>query len=176
VLATSNLKVSQQCVQAACKASKVVRMIRRQFPVLDEHSFMILYKGSVRPHLEYAIQAWSPYLRKDIECLERVQRKATKLVQGLKNLSYMERLERLHLTTLEKCRLRGDLIETYKLLTGRENIDCSSLLHLDDSHYNTRGHQYKLKVQRSRLDVREEFLQQPSCHGLEWFVCTYRRS
>jgi len=62
---------------------------------------MILYKGFVRPHLEYAIQAWSPYLRKDIECLERVQRKTTELVQGYKNLSYVERLEKLHLTTLE---------------------------------------------------------------------------
>ena len=149
VLATSKLKVSQQCVQAACKASKVVGMIRRQFPVLDKHSFMILYKGFVRPHLEYAIQAWSPYLRKDIECLERVQRKATKLVQGLKKLSYVERLERLHLTTLEKRRLRGDLIETYKLLTGRENIDCNSPLHLDDSHYNTRGH--RSQAQETRI-------------------------
>jgi len=75
-------------------------------------------------------------MREDIECPERVQRKATKLVQGLKKLSYVERLERLHLTTLEKrrLRLRGDLIETYKLLTGKENIDCNSLLHLDDSH------------------------------------------
>ena len=140
---------------------------------------MILYKGFVRPYLEYAIQAWSPYLWKDIEWLERVQRKATKLVQGFKNLSYVERLERLHLTTLKKRRLRGDLIETYKLLTGRENIDCNSLLHLDDSHYNTRGHQYKLKVQRSRLHVRKNFFSNwavTEWNGLSAQKCTYRRS
>jgi len=76
---------------------------------------MILYKGFIRPRLEYAVQAWSPYLRKDISCLERVQRIATKLVKGLKCLTYEQRLQRLHLTTLEKRRLRGDLIETYKL-------------------------------------------------------------
>jgi len=73
VLVTSNMKVSQQCAQAACKASKVLGMIRRQFRVLDKQSFILLYKGFIRPHLEYAIQAWSPYLRKDIDRLERVQ-------------------------------------------------------------------------------------------------------
>jgi len=123
-------------------------MIRRQFRVLDKQSFILLYKGFIRPHLEYAIQAWSPYLRKAIDRLERVQRQATKLVKGFKKLSYEERLERLNLTTLEKRRVRGDLIETYKLLTRKENIDFNSFFQLDDSHYNTRGHLYKLKKQR----------------------------
>jgi len=64
VLVTNNLKVSSQCVQAACKASKVLGMIKRQFRILDKSSFIILYKNFVRPHLEYAIQAWSPYLHR----------------------------------------------------------------------------------------------------------------
>jgi len=55
VLITNNMKVSSQCVQAACKDSKVLGMIKRQFQILDKNSFMILYKGFVRPHLEYAI-------------------------------------------------------------------------------------------------------------------------
>jgi len=59
---TNNLKVSQQCIQAACKASRVLRMTKRQFQVLDKTSFMILYKGYIQPHSEYAILAWSPYL------------------------------------------------------------------------------------------------------------------
>jgi len=142
---------------AASKANKVLGMIRRQFQNLDKASFLILYKGFIRPHLEYAVQAWSPYLKKDIEHLEKVQRKATKLVQGLASMSYEKRLEALKLTSLEKRRLRGDLIEVFKLVTGKENIDCTRLLQLDDSVYDTRGHRFKLKKHRSRLDIRKNF-------------------
>ena len=101
-----------------------------------------MMKGFIRPHGEYAVQAWSPYLKKDIEHLEKVQRKATKLVKELELLPYEKRLEALKLTTR---RLRGDLIEVFKLLTGRENIDHTHLFQLDDTSYNTRGHKYKLK-------------------------------
>ena len=64
---------------------------------------------------------WSPHLAADIQCLEKVQRAATKIVPGLKNLEYSDRLKRLGLTTLETRRKKGDLIETYKILSGKEN-------------------------------------------------------
>ena len=154
---SKDLKMSRQCMCADNKANKVLGVIRRQFQNLDKASFLILYKGFIRPHLEYAVQAWSPYLKKDIEHLEKVQRKATKLVQGLASMSYEKRLEALKLTSLEKRRLRGDLIEVFKLVTGKENIDCTRLLQLDDSVYDTRGHRFKLKKHRSRLDIRKNF-------------------
>ena len=78
-----------------------------------------MYKAIVRPHLEYCIQAWSPYLRKDIDMLEKIQR-ATKLIPGLRDLTYEERLKECGLTTLETQRLRRDQIE---ILNGYENID-----------------------------------------------------
>jgi len=83
-------------------------MINREFHNLDKTSFLILYKGFIRPHLEYAIQAWSPYPKKDIEYLEKVQRRATKLVKGIGSMSHSKCLDVLKLTTLEKRRLRGD--------------------------------------------------------------------
>ena len=69
-----------------------------------------LYKTIVRPHLEYCIQAWRPYHKKDIDMLERIQRRATKMIPELRYLSYESRLLRSGLTTLETRRLRGDQI------------------------------------------------------------------
>jgi len=157
VVISNDLKVSRQCICAASKANKVLGLVKRQFFNLDKTSFLILYKSFIRPHLEYAIQAWSPYLKKDIEHLEKIQRRATKLVQGLGSLPYEKRLEALKLTSLEKRRLRGDLIEVFKLVTGKENIDYTCLFQLDDACYNTRGHKFKLKKYRSRLDIRKNF-------------------
>ena len=66
---------------------------------------MIAYKVYIRPHLEYAVQVWNPYLRKDIECIEQIQQRVTKMVNGLKNKSCQERLDILGLTTLERRRI-----------------------------------------------------------------------
>ena len=77
----------------------------------------------IRPHLEYCIQAWKPYRKKDIDIPERVHRRATKMIQKLRNISYEMRLKECGLTTLETRRLRGDQIEVFKILNGYENID-----------------------------------------------------
>ena len=97
---------------------------------------------------------------KDIEILEKVQQRATKWVKGLKRKCYTERLRILNLTTLEKRRKRGDLIEAYKIITGKEGIESSKFFILDSNDHGLRGHQFKLYKQSSRLNVRRNFFTQ----------------
>ena len=104
------------------------------------------YNALVRPHLEYAVQFWSPSLRKDIERLEAVQTRATKLIPSIRHLGYVRRLERLNLYSLEKRRLRGQLIETFKMLKGVNNIDYRHLFTF--SNNRTRSNGWKLELKR----------------------------
>ena len=77
----------------------------------------------VKPHLEYCIQAWRPYRKKDIDILERVQRRATEIIPKIRNISYEMRLKECGLITLKTRRLREDQIEVFKILNGYDNID-----------------------------------------------------
>jgi len=94
-------------------------IIKRNFIYLTEEAFVTLYKSLVRCHLEYANSVRNPYRQGLINDLEKVQRRATKLVLTVKHLKYKERLIRLQLPTLRYRRTRGDMIEVYKILTNR---------------------------------------------------------
>jgi len=138
----------------------ILGLIKRNFRRIDEEDFLVIYKAYIRPHLEYCVQAWSPYMQKDIKILEKIQRSATKIVHRLKHLCYKDRLDRLNLTTLFVRRKRGDLIETYKILIEKENIEKEQLFELSNNWYFLRGHTMKLIVTRSRLDIRKYSLSQ----------------
>ena len=88
----------------------------------DKITFIRLYQVSVLPHLSYAVQAWAPFNNADKELLEKVQRRAGMMVTNIRG-DYEERLAILKMRTLEKRRLRGALIESYKILTGISDVD-----------------------------------------------------
>ena len=146
VTISADMKVSEQCGIAASKGSHIFELIRRN----------IIYKEIklIIPHLEYCMQAWRPYRKKDIDTLERIQKRATKMVPELRDLSYEERLKECGLTTLETRRLRGDQIEVFKILNGYENIDRNMFFSLKKDS-RTRGHEVKLVKDQCRLDIRK---------------------
>ena len=84
--------VSEQCRIAASEGNQILGMIRRNITYKEKSLIIPLYKAIVRPHLEYCIQAWNPHLRKDVDMLEKIQRRATKLIPGLRDLTYEERM------------------------------------------------------------------------------------
>ena len=101
VMVASSLKPSQQCTAASGKANGVLGQISRAVNYRDKKTFMQLYKVYVRPHLEYCIQAWSPYTKTDKDKLEKVQRRAVNMVAGLKGKTYEQKLKEVGLSTLE---------------------------------------------------------------------------
>ena len=108
---------------------------------------MKLYKGLVRPNLEYAVPVWSPYLKRDIRKIEAVQRKATKQINGIKDMDYAARLKSLKLPTLIFRRMRGDMIEVVKILTHRYDPAVADFLPLHKTvrpESTTRGNSLKL--------------------------------
>lgn len=156
VLISSDGRQSEQCIKAANTANKVLGMIKRNIKSRRKDIIVRLYKTLVRPHLEYCVQAWCPYQKKDIEILERVQRRATRMIAECRGMGYTERLKVADLTTLECRRVRGDMIEVFKIMKGFDGIASNKFFELE-TNARTRGHSLKLKKKRSRLDVRKHY-------------------
>lgn len=157
VLFDSCLKFDSHIDEKINKAFSVLGVINRNFKYMDIQTFIMLYKSMVRPHLEYANLVWFPYKKELIRKIERVQRRATKLIPSIKNLSYEDRLRRLKLPTLAFRRIRGDMIEAHKIITGKYGENYNITLLQTNKDVNTRGNRYKLYQRQSRLDIRKYF-------------------
>ena len=164
ILISNNLKWENQVNKAAKTANSVIAQIKNSFTYFDSSLVKLLYVSLVRPHLEYAVSVWNPYMKKDIDKLESVQHRATRLVPCLRKKPYELRLKKLQLTNLEIRRQRGDLIQYYKVINGLDKIRWSKeqrKLTQDNELYPASNlRRTGLTVYResvSKLRAREEF-------------------
>jgi hypothetical protein len=160
VIVSDTLKPSAQCAKAARTASVVLGQITRAFHYRDRHTFISLYKQYVLPHLEFAVQSWSPWLVKDKEVLEKVQRRAIKMVSGLGDKTYEEKLKELGMVTLEERRHQLDMVQVFKILSGHDRVEKDQWFKMAaDSGAGTRqaaGPRNLIKP-RTNLEIRTNF-------------------
>ena len=158
VTTDKQLKFRSHISEKVNKGNTIAGVIRRSFNDLNQINFTRLFTALVRPHLEYAQAVWSPYWERDIEVLENVQRRATKQVNGIQEKDYAERLRALKLPSLVYRRLRGDMIECYKLTNNLYDSKVSDILTLHQDKVEmpnrTRGHNKKLYVNKADRVVR----------------------
>ena len=153
ILFTSDLKFGHHVNKIARKANRVIGIIKRSFHCIDKIMFRTLYVSLVRPHLEYASEIWNPHLIGDIQVLEKVQRRATKLVPDLRQLTYSDRLAALNLPSLSYRRRRMDMITVFKIVHGLEGVPFDNLFTFHNTI--TRGNGYKLFKHFCHLNVRK---------------------
>ena len=158
VRVSNTLKPTAQCQAAAKKANQLVGQMARAFTYRDRHNWIRLYKVYIRPHLEYAVQAWAPWHQKDIDVLEEVQMRVVRMTSGLSSRVYVEQLTELALPSLQERRVRGDMIQVWKILHGHDKVK--------EEHWFKRKHNtaavntrlssspYNLEIKTARLELR----------------------
>ena len=160
IIVSEDLKWAKHISMCTKKANRMVGLIKHTFSFMDKDMFLVLYRSLIRPLLEYCPQIWSPYYNKDINMLEKVQRRATKLVPSLYDLPYDQRLLHLGLYPLKDRRQRGDMITVYNLINGRINMNVGKVCQFNTGCTATRSHNYQLQGQICRTEMRKNSFSQ----------------
>ena len=144
---------------AVKRANQTLGLIKRTFTRISRDTLPILFTTIVRPLLEYGNVIWHPRFKAEAVKVEKVQRRATKLIPEIRHLSYQDRLKNLKMYSLQYRRIRGDTIEVYKLMNGLVNSDPAAFF-TSAPHEATRGHHQKLYKQRSNTVLRSNSFSQ----------------
>ena len=135
-------------------------MCCRSFHYRDKYTWVPLYKKYVRHHLEFSVQAWSPWFAKDIDLIEQVQKRAVNMIVGLKARTYDGKLREINLTSLHERRLRGDVIQVWKYMHkqnpgGDKLFKMSNEQHLRSSRHTSKP--WNISRSDAKLEVRKNF-------------------
>ena len=153
----NDLKFHDHAARVIKKCKSLLAIIKRCFACLDRRMITRLYKALIRPVLEYGNSVWGPCYKGDQDALEKLQRRTTKMVQGLRHVPYQDRLRQLDLPSLAYRRIRGDMIIIYKLITGKIQAD-TGMVQVERGPYRTRGHSLRMKKVRATKQVRRNYL------------------
>ncbi len=148
----SDLKPREQCISVKNKANRVLSFINGTVTNRSADVILRLYLVLIRPHLDYAVQFWCPHYRMDKSLLESVQRRMTKMIQGLRNLPYQDRLKHLNLHSLEERSVRGKLKDVFKWVKGFNKSDISKVLRISQQD-RMRNNGFKLEKYRFRREI-----------------------
>ena len=153
VIVDDELKFRKHAAAVTKKANQFLGTIKRTYQTRDAGTISTLYKAMVRPHLEYANSIWGPFYQGDINMVEKIQHRATKLIPSLSNKPYEERLMALKLPSLVYRRKRGDMIQMYKIMNKLIRIDAGALFTSQMSAF-TRGHTQRVFKQHAKKNAR----------------------
>ena len=156
VVINQSLSPSHHIATCVSRANRIVGLIKRTYENKSKRNIIALHKSLVRPHLEYCVQAWRPHNQKDIDNLEGVQRRMTKMINGMGEDEYSVRLSKTKLLSLEMRRLRSDLIEVFKIMHNLEGVKREDFFQLRTAT-GRRGHSLTILKQHCRLNVRKYF-------------------
>ena len=166
VVTKSTLKPKSHCVTVAGKARRILYQIAKNFHYRDKNTFVRLYKMFVRPHLEYAVTVWGPWMAGGVELLEGVQRKAVGMVSGLRSRNYEDKLKELELDSLATRRLKLDMTETFKIIRGFSRVESETWFQLVGDLRDQRSTRQTLdplnlrKMRVCNTDIRNNFFSQ----------------
>ena len=158
VITSEDLKQKKQVAKVVKSANRLLGMIRRTITCRNKRNILNLYKTLVRPILDYGAAVWSPHQKGDIEKVEKIQRRATRMIEEIRYLPYEDRLKECNLITLELRRRRYDLIETFKIMNEIYAVNKEKFFQIRTN--STRGHDQKIYKQQSRLNARKFFFTQ----------------
>ena len=153
VIFDRNLNFDRHIHDCVCRSNRIVGIIYRSFEFMGVSLFLSLYKSIIRPLLEYGNSVWSPLYKRQSISIENVQRRATRMVPHLANLSYLERLKCLDLPSLKYRRRRGDLIHLFRIVHNIDDIDASRFFTYSQNTF-TRGDKFKIYIDRHKTNIR----------------------
>ena len=160
VMTMASAKPAAQCAKAARTAQAVLGQIARAFHFRDKEIFLGLYRQYIRPHLEFSVQAWAPWCQRDKELLENVQKRAMRMILGLRSELYEDRLKELGLTSLEERRHRADMALVHSVMHGRTDISTEDWFERADTGIRatrTATGALNVRPKHGRLEIRKHF-------------------